>query len=475
MTVLQFVLAIGLLAYLLGVVFSIRYLLECWKRTKGVRMIMLAWLLVAVSQMRLVGGVDNAVESFNAGHSIEVVALLAASLLTALIVLKYGVSQSAFRLPLVLLMLYIIIGLFSMVWAPSVKIVAWKAAQMLVFIILSVASVARLQRVSGFRTLIELIYVIATLIMISSAVAGLIAPDQAYKQLYVGGGGLFGVVLYSVWPHMHPNTLGIYAAIMVVVAFRRFMDTDGASARMYYAGLLMLSLAVQFAAQSRGSIVALMAGLLVMALLWGKVRRVVAAVAVVATLAGVYQLVASSDMDFSIVEDYIKRGQSDEQFASMSGRSGLWEIGKVMIADRPLFGHGFQTGARFGGEKYGMPLGTNLHNSHFQVLVDSGFLGYFMWLGFLLIGAKKIYKLVDKHSVRRNEEGRFRLELLVIVVMLLIRTTVGRAMAGLDLALMLYMAMLLFAYNHMQRASERETAPVMAKRTILRRKRESNG
>ena len=471
MTILQFVLALGLFSYLIGVIFGYRVLLEYWKSTKGVRLIMLAWTFLAVSQMRLVGGVEGGADSFNAGHAIEVAALLFAAFLTALILLKRGIVQSALRLPVLLIMLYTITGLFSMAWAPAVNIVAWKAAQMFVFVALSIASVSHLRRVAGFRTLVELIYMIVTLIMVSSAIAGLFAPDQAYKQLYVGGGGLFGVVLYSVWPHMHPNTLGIYAAIMVVVAFRRFMDTGGSSSRLYYAGVLLLSLSVQFAAQSRGSIVALMAGLLVMALFWSKVRRVVAAVAVVALMAGVYQFVTSSAMDFSVVEAYIKRGQSDEQFASMSGRSGLWEMGKAMIADRPLLGHGFQTGARFGGEKYGIPLGTNLHNSHFQVLVDSGFLGYIVWLGFLLIGGIKIFQSFNKRLIGQNEDGRFRLELLVIVVMLLIRTTVGRAMAGMDIALMLYMAMILFAYNCSKDANKSvREATREGKETILHRK-----
>jgi len=119
-------------------------------------------------------------------------------------------------------------------------------------------------------------------------------------------------------------------------------------------------------------------------------------------------------------------------------------MGMNMIADQPMLGHGFQTGVRFGGRKYGLPEGINMHSSHFQVLVDSGVVGYVFWLLFIVPIAWRIIKsLIRRHLPEKTAADRFHIEAVLIIFMMLFRSLTGHVFVSLDFNLLVYIALFL--------------------------------
>jgi O-antigen ligase len=67
------------------------------------------------------------------------------------------------------------------------------------------------------------------------------------------------------------------------------------------------------------------------------------------------------------VGEYLARGQSVEEFESMSGRTRAWEKGLIAFKDAPFFGRGQWTDR--------LIIGEHVHNSYLQAFMDGGLVG----------------------------------------------------------------------------------------------------
>lgn len=464
MTTLRIILGIGLAVFIIALVMNAPRLLRALRDWRGLWGVAAAWIVAALSHTRLIGGQETGVtgSGLGAGDWLQVGFLGLSSLMTLVLLLRAPRGVACQKLPLIALGLYAFVGVATAFMGPKPLLSLYKASQLLVFVALAWVTIGYLRRAGkpGFVT--ELIYVMLTAIMVSAAVGGVAAVDGAYRALFSGGGGLFGVTLYAVMPHLHPNGLGLFGAIMVLVGIRRAFTYPDKGHRFFYFALTLLSFSVMFAAQSRTAVVALTVGLLALAFSVRSVRKILWVLALGGVVL-VFQYVLSGGTT-GLEEDvvaYLKRGQDERQIESMSGRTGLWEIGSEMIADRPMFGHGFQAGARFGAEKYGLASGSNMHNAHMQVLVDTGVIGYVIWMVFSGVIAWQCGMLLIRGRPGSSAEAQFAAEIGAIGLMIFLRTSVGHVLVSMDFNTMLYVALFVSVCLGIGRSATRRTSDVI--------------
>lgn len=419
-------------------------LLRSLRGWRGLWGVAIAWVSVALSQARLIGAEATGAMSgsLGSGDWLQIAFLGLGSLMTLALLLRAPSPPSGSKLPVLALGVYAFLGMATAFMGAKPLLSLFKASQLLVFAALAWASIGYVGRGSRPRFLLEVVYVLLTAILVSTALGGIFAVEGAYRTLYVGGGGLFGVTLYSVFPHLHPNGLGLLAAIMILVGIRRAMEPARFRQRFFYFALATLAFSVMFAAQSRTALIALVLGLMLLAVTVRRFRAMFWAIVAGAVIVGLYSVLSGGGAG---IEDdvvaYLKRGQEEKQITSMSGRTRLWEIGERMFMDRPLLGHGFQTGARFAGTPYGLAVGSNMHNAHLQVLVDSGLAGYAVWLLFSAGIAWRCFKTLRRARPGSSEEARFAAELGAIGLMLFLRTGVGHVLVSLDFNTIIYVAL----------------------------------
>lgn len=447
MATLQILLAIGLLPFSIAVLINLPRFFAVFRSARGLYLLGFSWVALALSQARFIAADKSGNEpvAMSAGEYTQAAWMLLSMFVTLLLLLNGRMTGRPWRLPLVALAIYAFFGLATAGFSPAPLLAAYKASQVLLAAFFSVVAFSYLSRKGRPRFLLELTYLMLTMIMFSTAVGALVVPQLAFQLMHSGGGGAFGAALQCVAPQLHQNGLGLLAAIMVVVATRRAFEKERRSIRFYYGSLALLSFLVLFAAQARTSLVALAISMLVMGLMIRRLRWVFAVVAAAMLLVVSYYVVTDAELGF---EDeavtYFHRGQSEQQIHTMSGRTILWDIGMNMISDEPLFGHGFQTGARFGGRRFGLAEGSNMHSSHIQVLVDSGLIGYFFWFLFVAsIAWRVIVSLFRKHIPERVETDRFQIEAALVVFMLLLRSFTGHVFVALDFNLMVFVALFL--------------------------------
>ena len=85
-----------------------------------------------------------------------------------------------------------------------------------------------------------------------------------------------------------------------------------------------------------------------------------------------------------------------------------------------------------------------MHNAHMQVIVDSGYIGYIVWLGFLLPSVWLIWSWFWRQHRRLDiEENRFYLECSLVVFIIFFRSFFGHVLVSHQQNLLIFLAILI--------------------------------
>lgn len=175
--------------------------------------------------------------------------------------------------------------------------------------------------------------------------------------------------------------------------------------RAYYSrrraliAFFLLSAAVSFyivyRMQSRGAVFGSIAAVLFALLVSSRMRRYALPFAV---LALVTIVLLDSPATFSNnLATYLERGQSKEDFLSMTGRTRAYGHAIAAIEDAPIFGRG-QWADR-------MIIREHVHNSFLQALLNSGIVGGIPYFASWVVGWTLFYRL-QKRATRLNPVDR---------------------------------------------------------------------
>jgi O-antigen ligase len=201
-------------------------------------------------------------------------------------------------------------------------------------------------------------------------------PAEAFRTSVGAFGFQLGGLFYA---GLHPNTLGQLGAFLVVVGGTVLSSgrvaVSRAEALWLFLGLSVGAVTLVLA-QARTSLLAAVLAMLVLLLArrpqlltwWIMVALAVGALTQVPTLM-----------------DYVYRGQPGDLFFSLSGRTTYWAAAAHMVAERPLLGHGYYTGARLDlSAEYGRFEVSTVDNTFLEVLLTMGILGLAPLVMFLL-------------------------------------------------------------------------------------------
>jgi len=169
-----------------------------------------------------------------------------------------------------------------------------------------------------------------------------------------------------------------------------------------------------------------------------------------AVVVGFFYMISGSQLGVeNDLANYLRRGSTNEQLQTMSGRTGLWKAGWHMFQASPMIGHGFQAGARMAGARFGISPGTNMHNGHMEVLVDSGLLGYIAWIMFVVPTIWTTFMvLIRKYLPIKKETGRFHLEVSLVMFIIFFRTFLGQILVTHQISTLLFLGAYLYVVTY---------------------------
>ena len=321
----------------------------------------------------------------------------ATAVLCAIAALAWKVARKDERMilrPISWLLLgYAGFAVVSTLWSPVRAITAVRSFQVFTLVVLVIGLV----RVRGTEKMIRDLVSAMILYVVIFTVITLVVPSTAAIRIVHGG-----VTRYS-WFAMHPGQIALLAGSAIVLLTAEGLFAGGFRRRLMFLPV-WLSLggmtALLIASRGRGQAIASVSAVIVMVsarflpkwLIPTMVATLLASILLFVNLGPqLTDILASAALSNHPLIVFVMRGQTAQQFLTLSSRFDLWEIVFEMVAERPLLGHGYNSSRLILLEK--VPWAAHAHNAWAQSLLDLGLFGTLMLGGALLTTLRPLFAL----------------------------------------------------------------------------------
>ena len=309
--------------------------------------------------------------------------------------------------------------------------------------------VDRRDPVESARQLLQVTWV-ATFIV--AAIVGYQARNSIFGEAASG----YGAVVGDLNGLSRSSGVARWAAVPGLVCLVRAYHTRRLSLVAFFLGVAAVSFFIVYRMQSRGAIFGAVAALLFALLVSSRMRRYALPFAAVAIV--VICLLDSPAVLSNQVATYLERGQSREEFVSMTGRTRAYEHGLAAFQDAPLFGRG-QWADR-------LVIGEHVHNSFLQALLNGGIFGAIPYFASWIAGWMLFFRLQKRRARLSPEDRVCLLEAGTVMMFFTVRAIPETTTASyaVDLLVMVAVYVYLEALSvSIARRPLRRTAPILSR------------
>ena len=261
---------------------------------------------------------------------------------------------------------FVVLSVLSTAWSVFPSWTAYKSLEYAVGLILAVVLARSVQSFSDLASVVNTTWLLLGFMLASVWIGFALSPGSALVE----SRGVLPWQLRGVLPVLASNGVGDLAGTLLLVASSR-LGHQGHH-RRWWGLLAAIAATTMLLAQARSAVLGLVAGLIVLLVVVPGLRKRGWMLGLVG--GGAAYFFADAAME------YLRRGQSDAQLVSLSGRTQYWTAATALTSESPLVGNGAFAAGRFGVlQELGATATSSLHNTWMEVLVGLG------WSGLLLL------------------------------------------------------------------------------------------
>ena len=297
---------------------------------------------------------------------------------------------------------FALVAAASVAWSVDAPLSAARASTFLLLMGMIAASSLRWDDEGKIATDFSALAIAASVVGALNLFAYILAPEWAFDRSRFQG------ILQN------PNTIGVSAGIALPLALGLRLRAVGFRRHLWTLAAICLFLPL-VASQSRGGIVAALAGL---GVLWLRTKKrsarhlVAAALTIIVGLVGfgAVRSIAPELIPSQLDRAYARFAEPAATETQGSGRLAAWDLALSIWAERPLTGWGFGTTEETFGARSGsiidVFLGQHPHNGFLEVLLEIGPLGALLIV--VALGTALLQLLRDRHDpLRAGVAGAF--------------------------------------------------------------------
>jgi len=318
------------------------------------------------------------------------------------------------------LTIFALYAALTTVWSVYPAFTLYRACEYSVDVAAIAAILLKVRGIEDLKSLFNWTWTFFGLCLISAYVGILIDPKDALEHGYSLGS--LGVRLKGVYPAQGANRIGDLAAILCIVALVRWLPLHGKCRKnSFYIFLGLFGGLSLILSQTRTAMLGCAVGAFIV--LWVSGRIGLRSMLTVGAIGGLFlTLVMAATPIGDIVINFLRRGQTDAQMSTLSGRLLWWETAYDLYSRTPL---GIGMGA-FAAEK--VPVlqaigleGETLHSDYMETILGTGYWGLLPLL--LSLGGTWYYlvKYVHHPGVSPAEQ-QLCLEAMGVLGMLSVRS-----------------------------------------------------
>ena len=203
-----------------------------------------------------------------------------------------------------------------------------------------------------------------------------------------------------------------WAAVPGLVFILRAYHTRRPDLMAFFLAVAGAAFFIVYRLQSRGAVFGSAAALLFALFTSSRLRQYTLPFTVFAVL--VIIVLETPVVLFNRATKYLGRGQTKEEFISMTGRTRLYEDGLAAFWDAPLLGRG-QIADR-------LIIGGHVHNSYLQALMNAGILGGIPYVASWIAGWVLFFRLQKRRNLLRPEDRLALLEAGTVMMFFTVRS-----------------------------------------------------
>jgi O-antigen ligase len=319
---------------------------------------------------------------------------------------------------------YSLLAMLSATYSISPIVSLWKGFEVLVFVTLGIYLTKYFTVMEDIQWGIDLVGIVMLYFSTSVLFSVILAPSLALPKSQGMSGSIVSGA-QSIVPAIYPNSVTQFAALLVSIALSQVLASSE-KGKANLIAILCLGSIVLILGHSRTSIFAALISCSVI-LLMGRYF-------VAASLAGVTVVLGMVIGAGETLTSYILRGQTEQAFYGMTGRTYYWgEVWEVVL-QAPLWGHGFYA------QRIILSV-FSVDNTYLQILVGLGFVGLFVILVPLSIVACKLYSERPRGHTS-SQERLVWLQLASMYIIVMMRSITGPTFQDYNINLVLLMLMI---------------------------------
>ena len=346
--------------------------------------------------------------------------------IAGLLLLRRGKLNLPINSPSRLLMVYGSVATFAAIFSPDPMASLYWSLPFLATILAAWTFVDRADPIESAR---QLLLITWTLTFIVAAVIGYQARSSVFGEASTGY-----AVLSDLNGQSRSSGVARWAAVPGLVCLVRAYHTRRFSRIAFFLGAAAISFFIVYRMQSRGAIFGSVAALLFVLVVSSRMRRYALPFAAISI---VMILILDSPASVSNrIATYLERGQTREQFLSMTGRTHAYELGLAAFQDAPLFGRG-QWADR-------IILNIHSHNSYLQALLNGGIVGGIPYLASWVAGWILFYKLQKRADLLLVEDRIRVLECAAVMMFFTVRAIPETTTASFSVDLLVMAAVYVY-------------------------------
>jgi len=349
------------------------------------------------------------------------------------------------------LFIYFLLCVASAVFSPVKSITLFKALEIFTVILMLATAYRSEDMYELSKKYIVALLVFYTITVIGVYVQFAIFGSAGQRQL-VGVTPLFGFMLISKYPGMVGNALGFLGATVAIFGVYVSSTINNKNKQRTFLGIIIFlaGAGVTFFSYTRSVMFFLYIAIFLYFFLR---KKVVMNMAMVLMLILPLTLPQVQDK----IVDHLRRGASDDEISSLSGRTEMWSNVFDRRIIKLIIGEGYATGSKYMNfNKSGTTLVQgNVHNGFLEVVMSIGLLGGFIWLAMLVRLSVQFYQY---HKVARFRslvtERNFHFFMMALLFLSLSRSVMNSTFVYLDYFEPLLMAFILYGDSLRKKARD---------------------
>lgn len=371
----------------------------------------LLWFLIFASALvfrqRDVNQIDTNPLDAWALYRVSLEFIVGSALLIRLAVRRPDWLGSMFRGYIGVLTIFALVCAASTAWSVFPAWTLYKSCEYLLDLALLAAILDTVKSTEGFKFLFNWTWFLYGLIPLCAWLGALVWPQAALHPHGLDI-GMLGVRLMGLVPRQSSDGIGLYAAMVGVVAFARLFPMEGPRRKTAWYLLLLLACVITMVfSQTRMAI----GGFLIAAGLILFFSRRLRLGVILAFLSVPLLLLTGAG---NLIWTFLKRGQSNYSLTTLSSRTVWWSFAWHQFLQRPLTGFGAYTGRFVVLARIGMTMTASLHSDFLGIIVGTGIWGMIPFVA-VLVGLWWFFIRYLRHTSDR-EPGRRQLACEAIAV-----------------------------------------------------------